>query len=863
MITLFMLQKHLCFLLFILLLLSCRTVEKQDLASGKQYILTLAVPDGTTERYRALVEDFMASNEGIAVQVESMNRLTGDDPNPARALAQTADVFPASYVLGSDWQSLTLDLSPFAEAEHLDTDDFPAGLLYAADGTVRHLPSGLDPHFVLYNKALFDNAGLSYPTPEWTWEEFVALATQLTQRHGDFTAQYGWADGLQANGLIGAGLTGPLADYTTTPPTPRLTDEDVELAVNRYVSLFGETGVAPMPSSTATAYSQFLNLVQERRVAIWLTSYSFLGSFRGLDVGAAPLPVINDQEARRLYVRSYGFAASAATQHPAQAWQLIEYLSRQQPFVDNTIPARTSVRQATGVWDDVDPQIAAVVETYLAYGFELPYVATRQALGRAVVTTLFEDVAVAEALHQGETAVRQGLVSEEEPLAAVVSAVHSGDTPITRIVFITDGWHTHRHRALVTAFEEENPDIRIDLAAPLWTSFSNISFRNLDRAHTGEWADCFLYEPLTTEAQVDKVLSLDALLELETDLTRDDFYPIALNAFLSDGALIGLPYQFRLPHIGYDTTLFDAVGLPYPEDGWSLQEFLETTVALTAGEDRQKQYGYVPFQSETLDAWIFLHAFGVTLVDHTVEPATANFDTPQVAEALRWYLALSETYDVKPVYRTNMFDLAGLGASLELLAERRSIFAARRGAMWQNDGSESEGAYRTPTAAIEERQYTTFPIAAGAEAALPIGASGLYISATTEHRQACWRWLTFLLDHDPGIGIPARQTVAGSEEFRLRAGPATGPMLQSAERFSQHQIAMPPEWMNLQSWYSVALTRALEEDVTAEEALSSTQAEFDQYRHCVIEGELYELNDAIARLRCAAAASPYVFLTEE
>jgi ABC-type glycerol-3-phosphate transport system substrate-binding protein len=848
-------------LLLCLLLFACRNEGNGPAVSGVEATLTLAVPDGTSERYRALAEAFMAENEGITVHVESMNRLI-DDPNTARALAQAADVFPALYAFGGDWQSLTLDLSPFVEAEHLNTDDFPAGLLYAADGTVRYLPSGLDPHFVLYNKALFDNAGLSYPTPAWTWEEFVALATQLTQRHGDFTAQYGWADGLQANGLIGAGLAGPLADYTTTPPTPRLADEDVVLAVNRYVSLFGETGVAPTPQSTATAYSQSLNLVRERRVAMWLTSYSFLSSHGGLDVGVLPLPITNNQDDRRLYVSSYGFAASAATQHPAQAWQLIEYLSRQQPFVDNTIPARASVRQATDFWDDINPEVAAVVETYLSASFELPYATTRQALGRAVVSALFEDVAVAEVLAREETAVRQGLVSEEEPLAAVVSAVHSGDTPITRILFITDGWHTHRHRVLVKAFEEENPDLRLDLASPYWTPFSNIAFRNLDRAHTGQRADCFLYTPLT-EDQTAQVLSLDALLELEPDLARDDFYPIAWNAFLHDGALIGLPYQFRLPHIGYDTAVFDAAGLPYPEAGWTLEEFLETAVALTGGEGRQRQYGYVPYQGEMIDAWIFLHAFGVDLIDSSVEPATANFDTPSIAEALRWYIALSETYGVKPVYRTNMYDLAGLGRSSEMLAERRSLFAARRGAMWQDDGSESEGAYRKPTAAIEERQYTTFPVSAGVGATLPVEATGLFISATTEQRQACWRWLTFLLDHDPGMGIPARRTVAGSEEFRLRAGPATGPMLQSAEQFSQHQIAIPPEWMNLQSWYSVALTRALEENITAEEALSLTQAEFEQYRHCVIEDELYRLTDAIARLRCAAAASPYVFLTEE
>jgi ABC-type glycerol-3-phosphate transport system substrate-binding protein len=848
-------------LLLCLLLFACRNEGNGPAVSGVEATLTLAVPDGTSERYRALAEAFMAENEGITVHVESMNRLI-DDPNTARALAQAADVFPALYAFGGDWQSLTLDLSPFVEADHLDTDDFPAGLLYAADGTVRYLPSGLDPHFVLYNKALFDNAGLSYPTPEWTWKEFVALATQLTQRHGDFTAQYGWADGLQANGLIGAGLAGPLADYTTTPPTPRLADEDVVLAVNRYVSLFGETEVAPTPQSTATAYSQSLNLVRERRAAMWLTSYSFLSSHGGLDVGVLPLPITNNQEDRRLYVPSYGFAASAATQHPAQAWQLIEYLSRQQPFVDNTIPARASVRQATDFWDDINPEVAAVVETYLAASFELPYAATRQALGRAVVAALFEDVAVAEALAREETAVRQGLVSEEEPLAAIVSGVQSDDTMV-RILFISDGWHTYRHRALAEAFEEENPNIRIDVGAPQ-IYLSGTGINSMDRTGTGQQADCFVYGPLTSETERARVLDLDALLELDPTIDRDDFYPAALNAFIYDGVLLALPNEMRLPIIGYDPTLFDAVGIPYPEPGWTLDEFLETAVALTRGEGRQKQYGYVPYQAETLDAWSFLHAFGIDLVDQSVRPPSARFDTPAVADALRWYVALSESYSVKPVYYTNSYDLPGLAKALEYGGDRRSIFATRRGAMWWDDGAESEGAYATPTSAIEERQYTTFPTVSGVAVALPVEVSGLYVSAETEQRQACWQWITFLTEHDAGLGVPARRSVALSDVYRFRAGPAAGILLQSAEQMNGRQLVQPPGWLNLRGWYSIALTRVLEENIMPEAALAITQAEFETYRQCVIDRELFAPSDIRQRrAECAATASSYVILREE
>src|SRR5262245_2668239 len=65
--------------------------------------------------------------------------------------------------------------------------------------------SGADTLLLYYNKTLFDKAGVSYPTPDWTWGNFVEAAKALTVRDGDrvtqwgtvmgsFDAQWGWAN---------------------------------------------------------------------------------------------------------------------------------------------------------------------------------------------------------------------------------------------------------------------------------------------------------------------------------------------------------------------------------------------------------------------------------------------------------------------------------------------------------------------------------------------------------------------------------------------------------------------------------------------------------------------------------------------
>ena len=60
-------------LLFSLLLFACRSDGNGPIAPGEPVTIILAVPVSTSERYRTLVEAFMAENEGVTVHVESMN----------------------------------------------------------------------------------------------------------------------------------------------------------------------------------------------------------------------------------------------------------------------------------------------------------------------------------------------------------------------------------------------------------------------------------------------------------------------------------------------------------------------------------------------------------------------------------------------------------------------------------------------------------------------------------------------------------------------------------------------------------------------------------------------------------------------
>lgn len=110
----------------------------------------------------------------------------------------TAGNFPdVSYQYGSSLAQLArqpklVDLTERVKAPDAKWDDFfpaerEAGTV---DGKVVGVPALVDNLALVYNKALFQAAGIPEPTADWSWEDFRAAAKQLTN---PATKTFGWA----------------------------------------------------------------------------------------------------------------------------------------------------------------------------------------------------------------------------------------------------------------------------------------------------------------------------------------------------------------------------------------------------------------------------------------------------------------------------------------------------------------------------------------------------------------------------------------------------------------------------------------------------------------------------------------------
>ncbi|MBI3990549.1 MAG: sugar ABC transporter substrate-binding protein [Candidatus Omnitrophica bacterium] len=87
---------------------------------------------------------------------------------------------------------------------------------------------------------------------------------------------------------------------------------------------------------------------------------------------------------------------------------------------------------------------------------------------------------------------------------------------------------------------------------------------------------------------------LDEFAENDPDFHPDDFHPSAIECAKIEGKLYSLPPIFGTVVCFYNRTLFDKAGIPYPQDGWTWDEFRSVCKGLTIDENKDgkpEQFG--------------------------------------------------------------------------------------------------------------------------------------------------------------------------------------------------------------------------------------------------------------------------------
>lgn len=135
-----------------------------------------------------VLEPFERAHPGVVVQQQSAG--TGQAEYRERILTSIVagrppDVFLLDNIDVPAFTSrgVTIDLAPYLRGLGIDVTRYDSTVIgiFRRGDALYALPKGYTPMVMVYNKELFDRAGLPYPTDDWTWDDFLRIAKALTR----------------------------------------------------------------------------------------------------------------------------------------------------------------------------------------------------------------------------------------------------------------------------------------------------------------------------------------------------------------------------------------------------------------------------------------------------------------------------------------------------------------------------------------------------------------------------------------------------------------------------------------------------------------------------------------------------------
>ena len=217
------------------------------------------------------------------------------------------------------------------------------------------LPASGGSLALVYNKRLFDEAGLAYPSENWTTDDFLSAAKTLSSGEvKGITVPLKWSYWLLP---FLSGFGGPLFDNET----PLFASASHAEGLDFYLDLDRVYGVAAPSSSPEVMTTTF----QRERAAMVIDGVWNYQTYAdaGIDIGVALLPRVSKTRQRMRPLGSYfGWAMSKTASNKIRAAELIEWLSS--ASVQKRLALEANVTpSAAALADDVDVQSSPV------YGF--------------------------------------------------------------------------------------------------------------------------------------------------------------------------------------------------------------------------------------------------------------------------------------------------------------------------------------------------------------------------------------------------------------------------------------------------------------------------------------------------------------
>ena len=373
-------------------------------------------------------------------------------------------------------------------------------------------------------------------------------------------------------------------------------------------------------------------------------------------------------------------------------------------------------------------------------------------------------------------------------------------------------------KQLVPRFEAAHPGVKVNTQYISWTHLDEkltISFAG------GVAPDVFQVgaEYVGGLAYRGMAQPLDAYLEQWGQ--AGDYFPASWNTCVYQGKVYGLPYLSAPRVLLYRKDLLAKAGFQKPPDTWEELAQAAQRMTVKRGPVFDMAGMNLPVSWQLFVEFLWENGGQIFSEDGT----RSMLDSPEAVEALQFYCDLYNKYQVCPT------------AGMPVAGGAIPVFASQRAAM---EIMNQFGLYNVQKYAPELLpEVGIAPTPRRKQRVVSVYTDWLAMSPQSAHKELAWELMTFLMEpknlaayNATLFFIPPRRSAVEAADFMKRNSQATlAPQLQEfvslMDRYGRSLPAIP-EWFEIRTGLQSAISAAIYQTKTPEQALRDYSRELDE-----------------------------------
>jgi multiple sugar transport system substrate-binding protein len=402
-------------------------------------------------------------------------------------------------------------------------------------------------------------------------------------------------------------------------------------------------------------------------------------------------------------------------------------------------------------------------------------------------------------------------------LVVMGGVVHAQDT--TEITYMM--WGSPEELAvwqqIVDEFQTANPNIKVNVDVSDWTSY-------WDKLKTlmagGTPPDVFAMDaPLYPDYQ-----SRGVLLNLQPYLDKDPkaldgIYPVTLEAYKKADGYYGLPRDFQTIVLFYNKDMFDAAGVAYPTDKWTMDDLKANAKLLTKDTDNDGVIDQWGFATDLYDMELFwseaIWGYGGEIIN------------PEGTQTL---LTEGKARDAWNFINSMAVEDKSMPDPEQSAQYGNDVFAAGKAAMT------TIGHWVVPQYSALGFKWDVAPMPAGPAAhATSVNSAGFVVAKDSKNPDAAWEFIKYAMSSagqsklaELGFAVPILQAVAESPTYlEQKSAPINHKVFLDALEYAKPK----PTFRGYEEWSTVvgdALTTVWTGDAAIGDALDSIKTSADE-----------------------------------